>query len=97
MPAVDTTGHRVRRHVRIMGLVQGVYFRASVAERARGLGLDGWVRNLQDGSVEAAFEGDPKSVQLMIDFCRRGPSSARVEELRVDEEPTTGMRGFTVR
>lgn len=82
--------------MRVLGHVQGVYFRASLAERARSFGVDGWVRNLPDGSVEAVFEGTPRSVDALVEFCRRGPAAARVDELRVDTQPAAGERGFSI-
>jgi acylphosphatase len=73
------------RQVRISGRVQGVGYRAWVEYRARAHGLEGWVRNRHDGSVEALFSGPADAVADMIARCRRGPSSARVESLQ--EEP----------
>jgi acylphosphatase len=73
------------RQVRISGRVQGVGYRAWVEHRARSHGLEGWVRNRHDGSVEALFSGPADAVADMIARCRRGPSSARVEA--VQEEP----------
>ena len=65
--------------VTIRGRVQGVGYRAWVEHRARAHDLEGWVRNLSDGSVEALFAGPPDAVAAMVERCRRGPSSARVE------------------
>jgi acylphosphatase len=73
------------RQVRITGRVQGVGYRAWVEHRARAHGLEGWVRNRRDGSVEALFAGPADVVADMIALCRRGPSSARVEA--VQDEP----------
>ena len=69
---------QVRVHVVIEGRVQGVLFRHYTREMAIQLGVTGWVRNRRDGSVEAVFEGDKKSVDKAIAWCHRGPSSARV-------------------
>jgi acylphosphatase len=74
------------RRVLIHGRVQGVGYRAWVDHEARRLGLQGWVRNRRDGSVEAVFEGAEKIVFDMIASCRKGPSSSRVDE--VAEEVT---------
>ena len=68
-------------HVRIVGVVQGVGFRWFVRERARRLGLAGWVRNLADGSVEVAASGEPGQLDLFRGELRRGPSGASVERL----------------
>ena len=75
------------RQVTIRGRVQGVGYRAWVEHRARAHGLEGWVRNRRDGSVEALFAGPADVVADMIALCRRGPSSARVEA--VTEEPAS--------
>jgi acylphosphatase len=77
--------------------VQGVFFRAETRARAESLGLTGWVRNAPDGAVEAVFEGDPERVESMVEWCRRGPSGARVDELDVIPEEPTGEAGFRVR
>ena len=61
------------------------------------LGLAGWVRNAPDGTVEAVFEGDPERVDSMVQWCRRGPSGAHVEELEVTPEEPAGEAGFQVR
>lgn len=73
------------RHVIILGRVQGVGYRAWVAHTADGLGLEGWVRNRRDGSVEAVLAGPVDIVAQMIEHCRRGPSSARVEKVVATE------------
>ncbi len=67
------------RHVVVRGRVQGVGYRAFVEHEARRRGLHGWVRNRRDGSVEAVFAGPRAVVEAMIEACRRGPISARVE------------------
>jgi acylphosphatase len=66
-------------HVTIRGRVQGVGYRAWVEYEARAGGLEGWVRNRRDGSVEAVFAGSPEAVADMVARCRHGPPSARVE------------------
>jgi acylphosphatase len=70
------------RHVTIRGLVQGVGYRAFVDHAARARKLEGWVRNRRDGSVEAVFAGPATTVAAMIEACRQGPSSARVEAVQ---------------
>jgi acylphosphatase len=86
-----------RARVLVRGRVQGVFFRAETRTRAESLGLSGSVRNLPDGSVEAAFEGEPERVESMIDWCRRGPVGANVEGVEVSPEEPTGKNGFDVR
>jgi acylphosphatase len=73
----------VIRHVLIRGTVQGVGFRYWTRRTATARGLEGWVRNRRDGSVEAVFAGPEQAVAEMIALCRRGPASARVDA--VDE------------
>jgi acylphosphatase len=65
--------------------------------RAQSLGVAGWVRNLPDGSVEAVFEGDDEAVESMVEWSRRGPWGARVDDVDVSWEEPTGERGFAVR
>ena len=72
----------VVRHVTIRGRVQGVGYRAFVDHEARAKNLEGWVRNLRDGGVEAVFGGTEEVVTAMIAACRRGPSLARVDALQ---------------
>jgi len=86
-----------RAHVYVSGQVQGVNFRGATQEEAERLGLNGWVRNLQDGRVEAVFEGDPETVRQMIDWCESGPSSAEVTDVTVEQEEPAGESGFEVR
>jgi acylphosphatase len=73
-----------------------VFFRGELEERARSLGVSGWVRNNPDGSVEAALEGDEERVELLLSWCRRGPSGARVDDVEVGWEGARGERGFSV-
>ncbi|HUY63033.1 MAG TPA: acylphosphatase [Acidimicrobiales bacterium] len=87
----------VRRHVVVTGRVQGVGFRASCARRAGDLGLVGFVRNMPDGTVEAAFEGEARAVSAMVDWCHRGPGLARVDGVVVGELPPQGETRFTFR
>src|SRR5262245_22097008 len=72
---------RVIRHVVVRGRVQGVGYRAFVEDEADQHGLQGWVRNRRDGSVEAVFAGPAAEVEAAIDACRQGPFSARVTAL----------------
>jgi acylphosphatase len=85
---------RVRAFV--SGRVQGVFFRAETARRARALSLGGFVRNSPDGRVEAAFEGDPAAVDAMVEWCRKGPPLAAVENVEVFEEEPHGEMEFRV-
>ena len=73
------------RHVVMRGRVQGVGYRAFVEHEALRLGLEGWVRNRRDGTVEAVLSGADDVIAAMIDACRRGPSAARVEAVDAEE------------
>jgi acylphosphatase len=86
-----------RAHVFLSGRVQGVSFRDATRSQAEQLGLSGWVRNTQDGQVEAVFEGDPDTVQQIIEWCKSGPSSADVEDVFVENEQPENLSGFKVR
>ena len=85
-----------RVRVRVSGRVQGVFFRASCAERAAELGLSGWIRNIADGDVEAVFEGTDAAVEQIVRWCREGPPLARVDRVDVVDETPTGESGFRV-
>ena len=79
------------------GQVQGVFFRAWTQQQARELGVKGWVRNAEDGSVEAHLEGDEAAIKALIDKLHEGPPSAEVEDVEVDEAEAEGPSGFEVR
>lgn len=79
------------------GRVQGVFFRDSTRQHALRAGVEGWVRNRRDGSVEAVFEGDRQAVEAMVEFCRRGPRWAQVERVEVIEESPEQLSGFRIR
>jgi len=81
---------KVRAHLLISGRVQGVCFRQSTLVEAQNLGVNGWVRNLMDGRVEAVFEGEEHSVKTLVNYCRQGPPAARVNNLEVSYGPYKG-------
>lgn len=86
-----------RAHVVVRGRVQGVFFRAEARDRAASLGLGGWVCNNPDGTLEAVFEGERERVQSLVDWCRRGPALAEVENVDVAWEEPQGDSRFAVR
>lgn len=88
----------IRRRVTVQGRVQGVFFRDSTQEEAQSAGVAGWVRNRDDDTVEAVFEGEEAAVERMVEFCRSGPGRADVRDVEVaeDGEPE-GLSGFEVR
>jgi acylphosphatase len=84
--------------VTVSGLVQGVFFRSEIEQRAQRLGLSGWVRNLPDGRLGAEFQGSPEAVEEMLAFCRRGPQAAEVNDVEVNDVAVReGDMGFAVR
>jgi acylphosphatase len=82
--------------VKIEGRVQGVYYRAWTDQTARKLGLDGTVRNLSDGSVEAVFSGPAELVEDMLRRCETGPRDAKVSKVTILREGGTVAPGFKV-
>ncbi len=89
---------KARAHLFIQGIVQGVSYRFFTLDLAQRLRLNGWVRNLRDGRVEAIFEGDRNVIEEAVTECREGPPGARVTgvELTWEERPE-GLRGFEIR
>jgi acylphosphatase len=85
------------RRLRIYGLVQGVFYRGWSVQTARGLGVEGWVRNRRDGSVEMLVQGDPDQVEAMIARCREGPPAARVDRVEIAEAAQEAPAGFEER
>lgn len=86
-----------RKRVIVSGAVQGVFFRDSCRTEAASRGVGGWVRNLRDGTVEAAFEGELDAVDQLVEWAHKGPPQARVDEVQVCEEPPQGLTDFQVR
>jgi acylphosphatase len=97
--AVDATVSSllmVRKRVLVHGRVQGVFFRDTTRRMAQSRGVSGWVRNNPDGTVEAAFEGEPEAVEAMVQFAREGPRGAGVESVEVIDEDPEGLTGFRI-
>ncbi|MEM5766392.1 MAG: acylphosphatase [Candidatus Aenigmatarchaeota archaeon] len=89
---------KVRAHVIVSGIVQGVKFRYYTKLKAKEKCVTGWVRNLVDGRVEAVFEGEKTNVEEMIDFCRKGSPNAYVSNVEVKWEEFRGeSRDFEIR
>jgi len=86
-----------RVHVFVSGKVQGVFYRATTQARAREAGVDGWVRNLDDGRVEAVFEGPEGDVRDMVAWCETGSEAAEVESVDAEYGEPEGAEGFEIR
>jgi acylphosphatase len=86
----------IRKRVVVHGRVQGVFFRDTARRMAQSRGVAGWVRNCPDGTVEAAFEGEPEAVEAMVGFARAGPRGASVSAVDVIDEPPEGTEGFQI-
>jgi acylphosphatase len=87
----------VRVRVIVTGLVQGVWFRDECRSEARALGVNGFVRNRSDGSVDAEFEGPQAAVDRMVTWCRIGSARSRVDGIDIEPIATIGEPGFRVR
>lgn len=96
MNNLDSKSDLIGAHVYISGRVQGVGYRASVTDAATLLKVNGWVRNLRDGRVEAIFEGPADQVEEMIRWCHKGPPAAIVEDVQVDYVEPRRIKGFQV-
>ena len=75
----------VTKRLVIYGRVQGVYFRDSMRQQARRLGVTGWVRNRSDGTVESMASGDTEAVAAIIEWARQGPATAKVTDVQVED------------
>lgn len=87
----------IRTEVFVSGRVQGVFFRQNIQRKARSLGLNGWVRNLPDGKVEALFEGEKEIIKEMIKWIEKGPFLSRVDDLKINWLKAQGdLEGFQI-
>ena len=87
----------IRRRATVHGNVQGVFFRDSTQEEAEKHGVNGWVRNQSDGSVETVLEGPRDAVEAVLSFLEDGPSKADVDRVDVQDEEPEGLSSFEVR
>ena len=86
----------IRRRAVVHGRVQGVFFRDTARRMAVSRGVTGWVRNRDDGALEAEFEAEADAVEAMIAFVHEGPRGAAVERVEVSDRPPEGSSGFSV-
>ena len=90
-------GEKVRAHTIITGVVQGVFFRMETQRAAEKFGVQGWVRNKRDGSVEAVFEGDKDRVESVLQWCHQGPPRSVVNKVDVQWQDYGGeFSGFEI-
>jgi acylphosphatase len=87
----------IRRRVLVSGRVQGVWFRDSCRREAQRHRVAGWVRNCEDGRVEAVFEGEPDDVNTLVNWAQHGPPRAEVTAIDVHDETPRDEAGFRVR
>lgn len=83
-----------RNKVVISGKVQGVFFRKFIYENAVKLGLNGYVKNTEDGNIEAVFEGKKEKIKMLIELCRKGPEKARIERITRTKEKFQNEKEF---
>ena len=84
-------------HVRVSGRVQGVYYRAYTRDRAKSLGINGWVRNSPGGGVEAVLEGERRQVGEMLKAMKSGPSGSVVLGMELSEIEAKGYNDFEIK
>ena len=88
---------KARAHIIVSGRVQGVFFRFTMQEVASGFDVTGWAKNLPDGKVEAALEGNKENVEKVVEWARHGPSGAVVKNVEVNWEEYTGeFKDFSI-
>ena len=83
-------------HLLISGKVQGVFYRASAKDEAESLAINGWIRNTENGSVEATITGSEEAIEQFINWCKQGPPQARVDHVAVTQKPDEGFREFKI-
>lgn len=89
---------KVRVKVSVDGLVQGVFYRYSTQRKAQELGVNGWVRNRWDGSVQCLLEGEREKVEALIRWCHQGPPGAQVKKVSTQWEEYKGdLKEFSIK
>ena len=89
---------KARVNIFVSGLVQGVFFRSETKAKAKELGLFGWVRNLADGRVEILAEGEKEKLEKLIEWAKRGPELAKVDDLEINWQEYQGeFKDFEIR
>ena len=85
------------KRIKVTGIVQGVYFRASTQEQAKQLGIKGWCKNEPDGSVLIIAEGSEEELNALVEWCHKGPSNASLEKVFVESIEASGFEGFEIK
>lgn len=83
--------------IRVTGTVQGVFYRVTTVEKATVLGITGWVRNCEDGSVKIHAEGEVEKLKQLEEWCKKGPPAAHVESVLCKEVAEEGFTNFATR
>ncbi|MCE9645893.1 MAG: acylphosphatase [Chloroflexi bacterium] len=96
---METDPNEIQRvHMWVSGRVHGVAFRAHVEFYALRIGVLGWVRNVGTNTVETVAEGTPSQLEQFVEMVKKGPTASKIEEARVEYEPSTGqLTGFVVK
>lgn len=81
-------------NIHIYGLVQGIFFRASAKEQADKLGINGFAKNMPDGSVYIEAEGEKEKLDEFVNWCRKGPMMAKVDKIEIIEASVKKFKGF---
>ena len=84
-------------HILIRGKVQMVFFRHSMKQKADELNITGWVKNMPNGQVEALLQGEEKNINKLLEWCKHGPSAARVDDVQTTEIKKELLPTFTIR
>lgn len=87
----------VRYRIRVKGKVQGVFYRSTAQAKAKELGLSGWVKNEEDGSVLIEAEGEEQKLLKLVDWCKEGPGAAVVNDVEYNEIEPKGVNGFEIK
>lgn len=87
----------IRYKIKVKGKVQGVFYRSTAQAKAKELGLSGWVKNEEDGSVAIEAEGEEQKLLKLVDWCREGPGAAIVNDVEYDQVEPEGVNGFEIK
>ena len=83
-------------HMHVFGRVQGVFFRANVKAKAEELGLKGYAKNMEDGSVEVVAQGENEKLEQLVSFIRKNPGIAQVKDIKINHKETEDFKEFNV-